>query len=143
MLDRPDWEDRPRRMLFAMNRFVTRQDYAGLEAEYRTLCRMFANDQRTAEIDSLPFANFQESLDKSLKEAIQVLKSKRRKVPVYAATSQTWTIGRSSLEFTDEDTEISEPEDEYSYTQSDRRSRRPQVRGSRPGLSQAGAVSGD
>jgi hypothetical protein len=108
------WGDRPRLMLFAMNRFVSRQDYAGLEAEYRTLCRMFADDQRTAEIDSLPFAEFQESLDKSLKEAIQVLKSQRGKCLYLRLRPDldNWPI---TFGIHDEDTEISEPEEEYSY----------------------------
>src|SRR5262249_31592574 len=44
------WQDRPRRLLFDMDRFVRAQDHDGLEVEYRRLCNKLAGRRLTREI---------------------------------------------------------------------------------------------
>ena len=56
------WQDRPRRLLFGMDRFVRSQDYAGLETEYRELCRKLDGDDAARRIDKLPFARYEKAL---------------------------------------------------------------------------------
>jgi uncharacterized protein (TIGR02996 family) len=71
------WRDRPRRLLFGMNRFVRAGDYTGLEAEYRRQCAKLAGDRLTAEIDELPFNRYKEELHEGFQRAVANLSENR------------------------------------------------------------------
>ncbi|SIO60903.1 repeat-companion domain-containing protein [Singulisphaera sp. GP187] len=73
------WNDRQRHPLRAMNHWVQAGDYAGLEDQYRRLCQDLAGAEVRAEIDCLPFEEYEEALQIAFRKALAVLPKKEGK----------------------------------------------------------------
>ncbi|MCE9546713.1 MAG: TIGR02996 domain-containing protein [Planctomycetia bacterium] len=107
------WQDQPKRLLFGMNRFVRSRDYAGLESEYRRLCKKLAGQRLTKEIDALPFQPFEKGLLKGLKQAVTGLGPKKaRTIYLRLRPDIRWA---AEFHLQANDPQITEPQEEFSY----------------------------
>jgi uncharacterized protein (TIGR02996 family) len=108
------WEQRRRRPLFAMNRFVRTGDYDGLELEYRRMCQQLAGAEVRAEIDSLPFDRYEEELGAGLEQALAALPTTRgRALYLRMRPDVEWMTDLHIQEKDDDATD--EPREEFGY----------------------------
>ena len=77
------WDGLADAHLFAMEPFVTRGDYAGLEAKYRADCVRFAGDEAAAAVDALPFARYEADLRPALAAALRAAADRADAAAVY------------------------------------------------------------
>lgn len=107
------WQDRPRRLLYAMNRFVRAQDYAALEAAYRELCLNLTGEQLTKQIDELPFGRYEKELHKGFKQAVARLASTRGRSLFLRLRPDIEWEGKFHIQA--KDPKITEPREEFGY----------------------------
>src|SRR5262249_45263210 len=107
------WQDRPRRLLYGMDRFVRAQDYTALEAEYRQLCLKHAGEHLTKQIDELPFDRYEQELHEGLQKAVVGLASTRgRSLFLRLRPDIEW---EGNFHVQAKDPKITEPLEEFSY----------------------------
>jgi uncharacterized protein (TIGR02996 family) len=107
------WVDRPRRLLYDMNRFISRRDYSGLEAAYRRLCDQLAGEERTREIDALPFDRYEEDLRAGFERAVAALGEKGGRCLFLRLRPDLGWKGEVHVQA--KDPGIQEPREEFSY----------------------------
>jgi uncharacterized protein (TIGR02996 family) len=107
------WVDRPRRLLYDMNRYIARRDYPGPEAEYRRLCEEFSGEEAAREIDALSFDRYEEELRRGFERAVAALEQKGgRCVFLRLRPDIEW---KGDFHVHRDDPDIREPREEFSY----------------------------
>ena len=107
------WRDRPRNLLFDMNRFVQAQDYATLEAEYRKVCIKLSGEQVAKEIDGFPFDRYEKELQNGLKQALARIESTKARALFLRLRPDIRWEGEFHVQA--KDPEIDTPCEEFGY----------------------------
>lgn len=95
------WEEHRSRPLRAMNRLVRARDYTGLENAYRRLCQALAGAEIRAEIDCLPFDDYEEKLHEGVQKVLDILPKKRGKAIYLRIRSDIQWMGEFHLQAND------------------------------------------
>lgn len=107
------WSDRPRRLLFDMQPFIAKKDDSGLESMYRRLCEGLAGEERTREIDALPFERYGQELCESFERAVAALGTEPGRCLYLRLRPDLGWWGEFHIQA--KDPEIREPCEEFSY----------------------------
>jgi uncharacterized protein (TIGR02996 family) len=107
------WKDRPRRLLYGMERFLRTQDYAGLEAEYRRLCEKLAGEQVARAIDELLFNRYEKSLQLGFRKAVSSFAPKHGRCIFLRLRPDIEWEGKFHVQARDPG--LDEPREEFSY----------------------------
>jgi hypothetical protein len=109
------WSRLRRRHLFAMWPFVQKRDYEGLESAYRADCAAFAGEKAAKAIEELRFDIYQKSLAAGLKWAL-ARAARRDATAIYLRIRPDLQWNGEFHVAGDEQVELFEPREEYSYT---------------------------
>ncbi len=107
------WADRPRRLLYDMDHFISRRDYSGLEGIYRRLCEQLSGEERARDIDALPFDRYEEELRGGFGRAVAALGTEPGRCLYLRLRPDLGWRGEFHVQAKDPGTR--EPREEFSY----------------------------